>query len=123
MRCDRTIVVVDEDEDRREAMAARFTAEGYGICTAADGATALELLQRHPECDVMVVDCRLPDMDGSTLLRAVRAAPHLATLPIIVLSTDDLTPGRVRAAGGTAFLQEPHDPDLLLAFITHHSMS
>jgi CheY-like chemotaxis protein len=59
-------------------------------------------------------------MDGSALLQAVRAEPHLAALPVIVLSADGLPAWRVRAAGGTAFLHTPHDPDVLLAFVTQH---
>jgi CheY-like chemotaxis protein len=115
-----TILVVDDHPDTRDALALLLTAAGYVVRTAEDGATALELLQLHPECGLVLLDWRLPDMNGGDVLRALRVEPELTDVPVIVLSADGLVAEEVREAGGTAFLHKPQDADVLLAVIARH---
>ena len=112
-----TILLVEDHEDTREAVAELLGCEGYAVRTAENGATALASLDRYPDCDIFILDWRLPDMNGGKVLCALRASPHLAGVPVIVVSADGLTADDVQAAGGSAFLHKPVAPDVLLALV------
>src|ERR1043166_7875270 len=114
-----TILVVEDHEDAREALALLLTVAGYVVRTAEDGATALETLQLHP-CDLVLLDWRLPDMDGGDVLCAIRTELLFADLPVIVLSADGLIGEQVHAAGGKALVHRPFEPEVLMAIIARH---
>lgn len=116
-----TVLLVEDHEDTREAMVELLGCEGYAVRTAESGKTALASLERHPDCDIIILDWRLPDMDGGEVLCALRAAPHLAGMPVIVVSADGLTAEDVQAAGGAAFLHKPVAPDVLFTLVARHS--
>jgi CheY-like chemotaxis protein len=79
----------------------------FAFDTAADGATALQLL-KHNRFDAMIVDVYLPVLDGATLIRQVRTALGLAKMPVIALSGGG-DPARHAAmrAGASSFLDKP----------------
>lgn len=114
------VLLVEDHADIREATAELLRSEGYVVRTAEDGASALDSLRREPSCGVVILDWRLPDIEGGEVLRVVRADPRLAGMPVIVVSADNVTPERVRAAGGTACLRKPVAPDALLETLTRH---
>jgi CheY-like chemotaxis protein len=116
----RKVLVVDDHRQTREAMAALLNAEGYVVCTAETGASGLAALRRDPECHLVVLDWRMPHMNGGDVLGALRATPRFADIPVIVVSGDHLTVERVHTAGGTAFLHKPADPEILLALIDRY---
>ena len=117
MGCGPTILLVEDHKDTQEALASLLTIAGYVVRTAEDGAKALETLQLTP-CDLIVLDWRLPGMDGAQILRAVRKELMLVDVPVIVISADfGLVAHRVHAAGGTALLLKPFDPEMLMAVI------
>ncbi|HSL23963.1 MAG TPA: sigma-54 dependent transcriptional regulator [Vicinamibacterales bacterium] len=78
-----SILLVDDDEAFRTVLAGELTRLGYGVRTAASGAEALAAV-REREPDVVLLDLRLPDMDGLEVLAAARAA-H-ASLDVIMLT-------------------------------------
>jgi CheY-like chemotaxis protein len=120
MPTERAVLVVEDHDDTRDVTTELLRGEGYLVRTAVNGMSALASLARDPECGVVILDWRLPDMDGGDVLRTVRAEPRLAGVPVIVVSADGLTADRVRAAGGTAFLRKPVAPDALLALVARH---
>jgi len=77
-----TVLVVEDDDETRHALAMDLSARGYQIAEAADGRAALERWEaRRP--DVVLLDLGLPDMDGLTLIRRMRRE---ASTPIVILS-------------------------------------
>ena len=80
------------------------------LLVAMQGQLGLELARQH-EPDLVLVDLNLPDIDGETVLRRLRAEPRMRDVPVVVLSAD-ATPGqiaRLRAAGADDYLTKPFD--------------
>jgi two-component system response regulator PilR (NtrC family) len=66
------LLIVEDEEGLREALAAILEGAGHRVETAPDGLAALELLAHDPQFDLVIADLRLPRMDGLELLRQVR---------------------------------------------------
>jgi CheY-like chemotaxis protein len=70
-RTDNQVLVVDDDADIRQVLREALEDAGYQVLEAPDGAVGLQLLARADEALVALVDYRMPQMDGYTMLRAV----------------------------------------------------
>jgi DNA-binding response OmpR family regulator len=79
------IMVVDDDPDVRELLDRALARAGYEVTTVADGEAALLAAWQEPP-DAVIVDRILPRVAGTDVCRALRARPHLATVPIIMVS-------------------------------------
>jgi PAS domain S-box-containing protein len=111
-----TVLVVDDDPDQRDALAAAIEANGLGVATAANGREALDWLQREPRPAVMVLDLLMPEMDGFALLDAVRQNEKLRGLRSIVLTAKDLTAAErdyLGGRGGTVITKGPDAREFL----------
>jgi two-component system response regulator PrrA len=78
-----TILVVDDDPAVRKVLTTRLQLSGYTVLTAAHGAEALELLDRHAP-DLILLDLQMPVLDGWGFVRAFHARG--GTTPIVVMS-------------------------------------
>ncbi len=97
-----SVLVVDDEKDARDAIVELLEYEGYPAVGAADGAEALELLERGLRPALMMVDLRMPVMDGWDFCRAVAADPRFAEIPIAIVTASasvDRLPERRRSAG------------------------
>jgi DNA-binding response OmpR family regulator len=92
-------LIVDDEAEVRGLLDYNFAASGFDVITAANGETALRLAQRHRP-DVILLDILLPDFDGFTVCRRLRAQPQTAQIPIVVLSSH--SGFSVHAAGSEA---------------------
>lgn len=114
MQADRPSVLYVEDDAEIAAMTVGVLSEVYQVDHVSDGESALRraLSARY---DVMVVDRRLPKMDGIAFVRAVRTA-HITT-PILMLTALDAVRDKVEGLDGGAndYLVKPFDYDELLA--------
>ena len=80
-----SILVVDDEADSREAVAKYLTKAGYFVRSAPNGRAALiSLLTSYP--DVMILDVRMPEMDGVELLEVMTSYLKFTTLPVILLT-------------------------------------
>jgi two-component system response regulator MprA len=111
-----TILVVDDDRAIRESLHRALELEGYRIITAADGAQALDLVAAE-QPDVIVLDLMMPNVDGLTVCRRLRARRDRT--PILMLTARTETSDRVSGldAGADDYLPKPFDLDELLARI------
>jgi HD-like signal output (HDOD) protein/DNA-binding response OmpR family regulator len=80
------ILVIDDEAVIREPIAESLRAHGYNVCCAGDGRTALATVKSGLP-DMILLDIRMPDQDGISLLREFRALPGGATVPVILLSS------------------------------------
>ena len=122
----RTILVVEDDTDTREFYEALLRAAGYEVLSASSGQQTRALVATRP-FDGVLLDYRLPDTIGSglpdtiglDLCRELRAAlgPDVPIL-LVTAGCEPLLETRVYAAGATAFLGKPFNPDVLLALLT-----
>jgi CheY-like chemotaxis protein len=105
-----TVLYVEDDVDTREMMTTAPEGQGARVVSAASGRVAL-LLRQQDQPDVIVSDLALPDLDGWTLLRAVRGLPseRRNPIPAILLSAHDSPDDRRRsvAAGYAMHLSKP----------------
>lgn len=89
------ILVVDDDDEARLRVASALEKDGWTVRAEPSGRDALNWLSSNRPA-LMLVDLLMPEMDGYELIRAVRADPRLAGLPIVVLTASDLSEVRIR---------------------------
>lgn len=112
----RTVLVVDDSATLRRIVESALEAAGWTVWSASHGQQALDELAARPTApDLVITDWNMPVLDGLGLLRALRAAPAYAGLPILVLTTDtdDASKEAARQAGATGWLSKPVNVALL----------
>jgi CheY-like chemotaxis protein len=108
------LVLFAEDHDDTRTMYAEFFADnGFRTADAADGVTAVALIKALRP-DVIVLDIRMPRLDGIRALKVIRNQPQLRDTPILVLTSFDFYETEAVAAGATAVCVKPCTPDELL---------
>jgi CheY-like chemotaxis protein/nitrogen-specific signal transduction histidine kinase len=107
----RRVMLVDDDDELRAALAFRLAAHCGDVVTYADAQEALEALRGGLHPDLIVLDLMMPGMDGWQFRVAQKSEPRLADIPVIVLSAD----GSAQAAAidADAHLRKPIDGELL----------
>ncbi|MBT8484562.1 MAG: response regulator [Phycisphaerales bacterium] len=115
--CDR-ILVVDDDASIARALSIRLEAAGYDVTHAADGAAGLDVARTQPPA-LILLDIRMPGLDGFDVNRALKEDPALADIPVVFLSANvrDSTRQKALAAGAAAFLAKPYDAAMVLKTI------
>lgn len=78
------VLVVDDDESIRGMVGKALQAKGYDVMLAKDGLEASEMLGKKP--DLLICDVMMPNFDGFTLAKLVKAHTELRTMPIIFLT-------------------------------------
>lgn len=111
----RNILVVDDEENLRNAMSKFLRARGFDVSSAEDGARALDLLQ-HTAFDGMLCDVRMPEMSGLEVVpRALELSPDLAIVMLTAVN-DAPTATEALAQGAMDYLMKPVElPDLAAA--------
>jgi CheY-like chemotaxis protein len=113
------ILLVEDDADLRELLVQTLPYYGgFRVFSATNGIEGLERCQElHPAC--MVIDVKMPGLDGFQLARALRGDPQTATIPLIILTalTQDAHRFTGLASGADRFLQKPVSPQQLVAAI------
>lgn len=106
-----TVLVVDDNEANRVLAQGALEDEGYRVVLASGGAAAVEsFAAAAPDC--VLLDIRMPEVDGLTACRRIRALPGGAETPIVFLTAlrDVDTFDEAVAAGGDDFLTKPVNP-------------
>lgn len=108
------VLVVDDAGTVRKYHRGILEQAGLDVEEAMNGLEALERAMTGPP-ELMVVDVNMPRMDGYAFLRAVRAAPALAAVPVIMVTTEREPRDAERGfeAGANFFLVKPVRPDTL----------
>jgi CheY-like chemotaxis protein len=109
-----TILICDDEPSLRELMRVSL-APGYEFAEAADGHEAIAAVERiNP--DLVLLDVMMPGTGGLAVIEHLRRGTHAET-PVIVVSafSSDVDRAAALAAGATAFLGKPFDPDELRA--------
>lgn len=81
------VMVVEDDEFARMLVGRALDPQAWETTFAADGATALAQMRRHRP-DVILMDIHLPGLDGVALTQRIKASPHLASIPIVMMTGD-----------------------------------
>ena len=101
------VLLIDDDDAFRRVMAAELTRRGYSVATAASGREALEHAPRG--VDVVLLDLRLPDMDGIDVLERLRERQSSSTSGVVVLTGHGTIDTAIRAIrlGAHDYLEKP----------------
>lgn len=107
------ILIVEDEDDLRELMAARLRRQDHGVDTCGSGREALRRLEGESEYDCVILDILLPELDGLSVLRKMRA-DHIAT-PVMLLTALDSVEDRVAGldAGADDYVVKPFSFDEL----------
>jgi CheY-like chemotaxis protein len=83
----RTILIVDDDSAVAETFSRMLRLEGYEVATALNAEAGLELATSlHPHA--IILDMRMPIINGLQFLRTVRSTPHLSEVPVAIVTGD-----------------------------------
>jgi two-component system response regulator MprA len=111
------ILVAEDDPDLRELATRVLTRAGYTVQAAADGGAALAMAIEHPP-RLMILDLRMPVLDGLQLIQALRAEDGFAALPVILHTAYTNEDSRVKVAErlpGVAVVPKGTLPELVEA--------
>src|SRR5262250_3354009 len=110
------VLVVDDVPANVKLLEARLSAEYFDVVTAVSGVEALGICERA-ECDVVLLDVMMPDIDGSEVCRKLKTNPVTHHIPVVIVTALDQPSDRVRGleAGADDFLTKPVSDVALIA--------
>lgn len=114
------LLIVEDDDDVRGAIALFLESHGYAVLEARHGGEGLALLRGTPGIRLVLLDLMMPVMDGWTFRDRQRSDPAIAGVPVVVITADARAVGRSAALGVADFLLKPLDLDHLLAVVRAH---
>ena len=112
------ILAVDDSASMRQMVSFTLKGAGYEVIEAVDGADALKKAQGGP-VNLVITDVNMPNMDGISLIKELRALPDYKFTPILMLTTESGSDKKQegKAAGATGWIVKPFNPDQLLSTI------
>jgi len=114
-----TVLVIDDDGDARDLLERSLTRDGYRVVTSSRGEGALELVRRIRPA-VITLDVQMPDMDGWSVLSALKSDPSVADIPVVLVTIlEDRNLGY--ALGATEYLTKPVDRARLLSVVERYA--
>ena len=80
-------MLIDDDADTRMTIRDFLTARGFVVHAAREGQHALRMLEKMDPPDMILLDYKMPVMDGKQFLTALRRIPRLQSIPVVILSS------------------------------------
>ena len=115
----RHVLVMDDDHHVRPTLVQLLQRGGFVASEAGDARSGLAMLENDPP-DLVLLDVRMPDMDGFELIRQLKGDPRFADIPVVVLTVQDMpadAEARALALGALRYLEKPISSEELLAEI------
>ena len=108
----KTILVIEDDETMRRALARIFEADGHHVRTAADGTQLSTVLDDHP-IDLIILDIGLPWINGYELAKLLKEHQDLKDIPLVFISakTSELDVKRGFEVGADDYIKKPFNID------------
>ena len=82
----KTVLLVDDEQDVVLIIRGRLTTWGHQVVTAANGQEALDAVNQHPP-DLILLDLKMPVMDGPEVCHRLKADPRFSKIPIILITS------------------------------------
>ncbi len=114
------ILIIDDERDIVRSLSVRLRAAGYDVVAATDGAAGLDLAVEGEPTGILL-DIRMPGMDGLAVLDELKKRGDTKAIPVFVLSANVVEQVRSRAlaAGACCFLGKPFQAEKLVSTIGH----
>jgi CheY-like chemotaxis protein len=112
----RQVLLIDDDRQVVEGAAIRLQASGFDVLTAYDGREGIELAASHRP-DAILLDLRMPQLDGLEVLEELRRRPATSTIPVAIMSArlaDKLTALQM---GADHFIEKPYETQVLITAV------
>jgi len=113
-----SLLIVDDNEMNRQLMSVQFKRAGYKTTLAEGGHEALQLIDQHP-FDLVLLDIMMPGISGLEVLEKIRVKHSLISLPVIMVTADDLEQSLITALklGANDYLTKPLNISIAMARI------
>ncbi len=117
------VLIIEDEAEIRSFIARVLELEGYSVFEAADGASGMEII-RNNAVSLVILDLRLPGLDGWAILREIKRNPDHSQIPVVVLTAIAETMQRKRTLrmGATSYLIKPlsaHSLSRAVASVLH----
>jgi two-component system cell cycle response regulator DivK len=118
---DEEVLVVEDNEKNMKLIRVVLQSSGYRTLEASTGREAVDLAAQHRPA-LVLMDIRLPDMDGLEALRLLREDSHTASIPVLALTAQAMKGDRERfmKAGFDGYFAKPVDIDELIATVREY---
>lgn len=114
---DKTVLIADDDMRSVFALSKLLEGKGVRILKAENGRKAIDLLEGHPDIDIILMDMMMPVMDGYETIRRIRSSDSWRKIPIIALTAKAMKQDRERCiqSGASDYLSKPVDMGRLIS--------
>ncbi|MFF0746601.1 HAMP domain-containing protein [Streptomyces sp. NPDC004111] len=115
----RRVLIVDDDIRNVFALTHVLGRVGMPVLYAENGREGIEMLERHPDVELVLMDIMMPEMDGYETIEAIRKTPRWTDLPIVALTAKAMPGDREKsiAQGANEYVPKPVDVDRLLSVV------
>ncbi len=115
------VLVVDDDKVIQGVLGFIMEQAGFVVRSVFNGRRALEMAEEYAP-DIMVLDGRMPELDGFEVLKMWQRHPRLARIPVIMLSSDreEINHARDSGTGAVEYLTKPFSPERLVALVNEY---
>jgi two-component system chemotaxis response regulator CheY len=109
-------LVIDDSRAMRTILRGILVGLEFDVVEAADGRQAVDILSEDHDFDLALVDWNLPEMSGLEIVTEVRKDPRLASLPLLMVTTETEFERVTQAlqAGANEYIMKPFDRDMLM---------
>jgi CheY-like chemotaxis protein len=113
------ILLVDDDMRNLFALSKILKERGMEIIKAENGKNALEMLELHPDIDLVLMDIMMPEMDGFEAMKRIRSSMKFKKLPVIALTAKAMKDDKQKCidAGANDYITKPIDIERLLSLM------
>jgi PAS domain S-box-containing protein len=120
-RSDKTILIVDDVSANLQLLTIIVRSQGYSILLASSGVEAMQIV-KSKSVSIILLDIRMPEMDGFEFCRQLKADPLIQDIPIIFISAfdDEQTISEGFQIGGVDFISKPFRKEEVLARLKNH---
>jgi CheY-like chemotaxis protein len=118
----KTVLLVEDDDDERYALAALLEDADYQVLQAPNGAEALRMLEALPDpCDIILLDLMMPIMNGWDFRRMQKRRAALADIPVVLMSAGAQIAFAVEDLDVAGYVTKPVEIADLLEKVARHS--
>jgi len=114
------VLVIEDNDEIREVLEEMIRAEGATVESASDGAQGWNRVRRPPPPCLILLDRKMPVMDGIDFLKLRKADPAVARIPVIMLTGSVELEGREKELSFQGFVKKPFDPDALSRMVRQY---
>ena len=112
----RRVLIVDDEEGFRDGVADLLSMEGYQVSVARNAVEAVPMLPDFKP-EIILLDLRMPLLDGEAFLRGIRGLPATRRVPVVLISAKDELPAIASRVGAAGYLSKPFEAPQLLALL------